>query len=147
MSYFGCPIRALQRVLFPEPFGPMMICISPALIVSEKSFRISLPSTATVKFLISSVTFLWKTFGKPCAWGDWTIFLCAVWFKRLVSMLDEVNDLKLFGWKYWWSPGSQCSDRVSSYSAADAHRLSVFHSPGNASRSPALPKLQQYLSA
>src|SRR5215467_15098164 len=41
-------------VLFPEPFGPMIECTSPASKLRSIPFRISRLSTRTCKFLISS---------------------------------------------------------------------------------------------
>src|SRR5271156_294395 len=38
----------------PEPFGPMMACTSPLLMVSESPWRISRSSTRTCRFLTSS---------------------------------------------------------------------------------------------
>src|SRR6266851_5192481 len=41
-------------VLFPEPFGPMMECTSPAFTFRSMPLRISWLSTLTCRFLISS---------------------------------------------------------------------------------------------
>src|SRR5438309_6426663 len=52
--YLGCPIIVEARVLFPEPFGPMMACISPCLTWKSTPFSISLPSMEACRSLISS---------------------------------------------------------------------------------------------
>src|ERR1700716_2600953 len=52
-SYPGWPISVLESVLLPEPFGPMTACTSPRLSPSEMPRRISRPSTATCRSLIS----------------------------------------------------------------------------------------------
>src|SRR3989339_1593928 len=53
--YFGCPIIVYDNVDLPDPFGPMTAWTSPCLIVRSIPFKISLPSTATWRFLISKV--------------------------------------------------------------------------------------------
>src|SRR3989338_8612051 len=47
ITYFGCPMRQKERVLLPEPLGPMRAWTSPALTVRLTPFTISFPSTAT----------------------------------------------------------------------------------------------------
>ena len=47
ISYFGFPMSAFARVLFPEPFGPMIACTSPLFTVSVSPLRMGFPSTAT----------------------------------------------------------------------------------------------------
>src|SRR5690242_8480685 len=46
-------MSVLESVLLPEPFGPMTACTSPRLRPSETPRRISRPSTATCRSLIS----------------------------------------------------------------------------------------------
>src|SRR5215470_10792849 len=46
-------MRVLDSVLFPDPLGPMTACTSPRLRPSETPRRISRPSTATCRSLIS----------------------------------------------------------------------------------------------
>src|SRR5690606_102653 len=58
-SYLGWPARAEARVDLPEPFGPMMACVSPDLMVRSTPRRIgfgpSLVSTLTCRSRISRV--------------------------------------------------------------------------------------------
>src|SRR6059036_3155632 len=56
MVYAGFPARTWASVLFPDPFGPMMACTSPARTVRSTPRRISLPSIPACRFLISSNT-------------------------------------------------------------------------------------------
>src|SRR5437660_1235360 len=58
-------MSVLDSVLLPEPFGPMTACTSPRFKPSEIPRRISRPSTATCRSLISkSANFL------PLSSGD-----------------------------------------------------------------------------
>src|SRR5207247_1410424 len=50
----GCPITVEASVLFPEPFGPIMACISPCLTWKSTPLRISLPSIVAWRSLMSS---------------------------------------------------------------------------------------------
>src|SRR4051812_28250628 len=52
--YNSRPARTPASVLFPEPFGPMMACTSPALTVRSMPLRISRSPTVACRFLISS---------------------------------------------------------------------------------------------
>src|SRR5665647_3195327 len=57
--YFGCPAREYARVDLPEPFGPMIACVSPLRTVRSTPRRIclgpSLVSTLTCRSRISRV--------------------------------------------------------------------------------------------
>ncbi len=44
-SNAGCPASTCASVLFPEPFGPITACTSPAFTRSVMPFRISFPAT------------------------------------------------------------------------------------------------------
>src|SRR6266849_502250 len=52
--YLRCPIIVEARVLFPEPFGPIIACISPCLTWKSTPFSISFPSMEACRSLISS---------------------------------------------------------------------------------------------
>ena len=52
--YLGCPIIVEARVLFPEPLGPMIACISPCLTRKSTPFSISFPSMEACRSLISN---------------------------------------------------------------------------------------------
>src|SRR3989442_198536 len=56
MVYAGLPASTCASVLFPDPFGPMMACTSPARTVRSTPRRISYPSIPAHRFLISSQT-------------------------------------------------------------------------------------------
>src|SRR6266571_4161315 len=58
MVYAGLPASTWASVLFPEPFGPMMACTSPARTVRSTPRRISRPSTEAWRFFISSMACL-----------------------------------------------------------------------------------------
>ena len=47
-SYEGWPTSTFVNVLLPDPFLPMMACVSPSLMVSVTPFRISSPVSATL---------------------------------------------------------------------------------------------------
>src|SRR5882757_8863139 len=53
-SYVWRRDSTCASVLFPEPFGPIMECTSPALMVRSTPLRISCPSTLACRFLILS---------------------------------------------------------------------------------------------
>src|SRR6266852_4883705 len=53
-SYVSRRDSTWASVLFAEPFGPIMECTSPALMVRSTPLRISCPSTPACRFLISS---------------------------------------------------------------------------------------------
>src|SRR6476469_3029125 len=53
-SYNSRPASTCASVLFPEPFGPIMACTSPAFTVRSMPFRISRPATFACRSLISS---------------------------------------------------------------------------------------------
>ena len=46
------PAKTLDRVLFPDPLGPIIACISPSFIFKEKLSKIFLSSIDTERFLI-----------------------------------------------------------------------------------------------
>ena len=56
--YRGLPVNTAESVDFPEPFGPMMACISPSLIVRLMPFNISLPAMVACRFLTSNIIYL-----------------------------------------------------------------------------------------
>ena len=55
-SKAGLPTNTLLNVLFPEPFGPMIACTSPAFTVRLIPFNISLPLILACKFFTCNIT-------------------------------------------------------------------------------------------
>ena len=55
---FSFPASTEASVLFPEPFGPMMACTSPAFTSRSMPFNISFPATCARKFLTESISIL-----------------------------------------------------------------------------------------
>src|SRR2546430_13977895 len=51
--YLGCPMIASERVLLPEPFGPMIACTEPLSTTRSIPLRMVFPSTLTTRSLIS----------------------------------------------------------------------------------------------
>ena len=59
---------AKPSVLLPEPFGPIRACVSPRRIVRFTPRRIGLPSTATCRFVIFSVSVMFMQSTLECHW-------------------------------------------------------------------------------
>ena len=51
----GSGKSTLANVLFPEPFGPIIACTSPGLILRSNPSNIFLPSIEALRLLISSI--------------------------------------------------------------------------------------------
>ena len=58
-SYAGWPASTWASVLFPEPFGPMTACTSPALTVSEMPRRISFSPALARRSVMFSICGQW----------------------------------------------------------------------------------------
>ena len=58
LKTFSFPASTEASVLFPEPFGPMMACTSPAFTSRSMPFNISFPATCARKFLTESISIL-----------------------------------------------------------------------------------------
>ena len=51
----GSGKSTLAKVLLPDPFGPIIACTSPDLILRSNPSNIFLPSTEALRLLISSI--------------------------------------------------------------------------------------------
>ena len=56
ISTVSLPARTAARVLFPDPLGPIMACISPAFTSRLIPFRIIFPFIPASRFLILSMS-------------------------------------------------------------------------------------------
>ena len=63
-SYFGWPMMTKPSVLLPLPLGPIRAWVSPFLMVKLTPFKMGVPSTATCRSVIFSVSVIGVCIGK-----------------------------------------------------------------------------------